>query len=945
MKPYCYRLVISAAALLCLIGSVGWGRGPIKLPEADGQKSSAVTDPPLAHELRRVVVHDAGALYTPIMDGKIGSNGGGGPLDPETGNPLAATTYPQGSGNQYVFIGAPWVGGIVGEDTLVTVGFDGWFFVQELNPQDRDHGGAYRRGQYADDEFVTTLIDTAPVIYVPEGHNPLGIEVELVSYSWADTLYDDFVILDCVIRNIGGNHIREGWVGFYMDNDIYHESNSGDGWTDDFSGALDTLLYPDDPSSRVLIPYSADNDGDATYDMHWDTTSIRGVISLMYLGSSFAVEHVNFNWWYSNGNQDLDFGARRLGTPEDPFRPFLSGNLGTPVYDVDKYYILSHPEVDYNQLEIAVHDSSNGWVPYRPYIWYDDLVDTRFFYSFGPFDLPAGDSATFAVALVAAEGLHVDPRDYWDDYDPLAPEIYESTLDFSQLILHLRRADSVYRSGYQLPVPGPPVGLAVTDYDDSYVDVVWNASHRPDLAGYCLYIKDTTNGSPWWQVSCGATSDTTGTVPIFEPAHIYHVAVSVVDSKGRESARSTSVTVLPGAPHPPESLSVTLDGLIPQLSWQPHVDTALQVFLIYRAVWEEPYGLYDSTAALMYRDIAAESGVQYHYRVSAKNDLNLESSLSGPVTAQPMAMDQGILFYNLNRFNASGGWRYLAPYVDRLYESVASVTRTTRLDTEDGDVTFKQMADYSLVIADASSILRLGLLLEDSLANYFLGGGRLVLIKPSLEPVSTAPKISRYGDGNFYHDFLKLDSSVTPAIVLYGSGFAGDLMRCEPLRESYPRLDADAAKLAQAIPPITGYYPLCGWVFPTEAAEPIYSYVSSNPDTTHQGMINGIRYLGNDYGFVLLCLPLSGMKEQDNMHVLRQALIDLGVDMNCGDANDDGRTNIGDAVALTSYLYRGGAAPADWAHADANGDTVVDVGDVVAIVNYIFKGGWLSCGT
>jgi len=58
---------------------------------------------------------------------------------------------------------------------------------------------------------------------------------------------------------------------------------------------------------------------------------------------------------------------------------------------------------------------------------------------------------------------------------------------------------------------------------------------------------------------------------------------------------------------------------------------------------------------------------------------------------------------------------------------------------EDGDVTFKQMADYSLVIADASSILRLDCCWKIH-SRTISSAGAIVLIKPSLEPVSTVPK-------------------------------------------------------------------------------------------------------------------------------------------------------------------------------------------------------------
>ena len=58
-----------------------------------------------------------------------------------------------------------------------------------------------------------------------------------------------------------------------------------------------------------------------------------------------------------------------------------------------------------------------------------------------------------------------------------------------------------------------------------------------------------------------------------------------------------------------------------------------------------------------------------------------------------------------------------------------------------------------------------------------------------------------------------------------------------------------------------------------------------------------------------------------------------------GDATGDGNINIGDAVFVISYVFRGGAAPNPLEAADANCDQKVNVGDAVFIVNYIFRGG------
>jgi hypothetical protein len=59
----------------------------------------------------------------------------------------------------------------------------------------------------------------------------------------------------------------------------------------------------------------------------------------------------------------------------------------------------------------------------------------------------------------------------------------------------------------------------------------------------------------------------------------------------------------------------------------------------------------------------------------------------------------------------------------------------------------------------------------------------------------------------------------------------------------------------------------------------------------------------------------------------------------CGDANSDGRVDVGDAVSLMNYIFRGGRPPEPIACGDVNSDGAADIGDAVFLVNYIFKEG------
>jgi hypothetical protein len=245
-------------------------------PLAVAQAQSSVG----TRDLRLIGVHDAGDLYLPISAGHISDGFNYSSTDPETDDPTRPVTYPAGSRRGYVFGGALWVGGIVDADTLVSVAMDGWLSIRQFFPDD-PRGGTRRVGNYADDEFISTAVDSMSPAYYP----PLGVALTARSYSWADTVYDNFVLITYTLRNLRDRPITDLWVGLYMDNDIYHIINQTVGYNDDCSAALDTLLYDDDPSSRTLIAYSYDNDGDPV-DGAWDSTAVVDVISVRLVSPS-----------------------------------------------------------------------------------------------------------------------------------------------------------------------------------------------------------------------------------------------------------------------------------------------------------------------------------------------------------------------------------------------------------------------------------------------------------------------------------------------------------------------------------------------------------------------------------------------------------------------------------------------------------------------------------
>jgi len=62
-------------------------------------------------------------------------------------------------------------------------------------------------------------------------------------------------------------------------------------------------------------------------------------------------------------------------------------------------------------------------------------------------------------------------------------------------------------------------------------------------------------------------------------------------------------------------------------------------------------------------------------------------------------------------------------------------------------------------------------------------------------------------------------------------------------------------------------------------------------------------------------------------------------DYMCGDPNADRDLNVGDAVYIINYIFKGGPPPDPQCSGDTTGDGDLNVGDAVHLINYIFKGG------
>jgi hypothetical protein len=454
--------------------------------------------------------------------------------------------FPAGTGVNYLYQGALWIGAVIGEDTLVSVGADGWEWIHEMYPQSAPNGGIIQKSNrrssefYADDaiseqdliaEYTDTLVDdtwTGRDGTDNRPHKPLGIKVLQRSYSWSYSYAEDFILLDYRLVNIGTKDITKAYMALYVDADNWHPSTPN-GFADDISGYRFTVPSPacKDLEDSINIAWTADNDGDPDRGGLFAATSATCVAGTRVVRSPNPELEFSFNWWVSNGDASLDWGPRL----RENSRNYGTGGLGTPAGDKNKYNIMSVREFDYDQIFSAVDHSADGWLPPPANIASNlaDGYDTRYLFSFGPFDIAPGDTVPFTIGYVGGEGFHVKPDDFQKYFDAANPQALYDKLSFADFATNAQWAawvydnpgvdtdgdgykgqrienpcsgDSIYISGDGTPDfagPPPPVVPTLRFFSSpGRVTIRWNGkisettadpfSFKKDFEGYRVYM-------------------------------------------------------------------------------------------------------------------------------------------------------------------------------------------------------------------------------------------------------------------------------------------------------------------------------------------------------------------------------------------------------------------------------------------------------------------------
>ncbi len=853
-------------------------------------------------------------------------------------------SYPSERTTEYLNGAGLWIGGIKGNDTLVTLSFDCIAPVPELMPQVcTENDMSVIIDQLADREvagFATdTILATDTVFRCLVGDcndwYPLGIEVGYTTYRWESPPYDNILWVSYSIHNIDTLALEEGWVGIYTDCDIGSQTGAH---SDDVSGYIDGALTEQGAWVDLQVGYSVDMDGDP-FDFTFGQDAHTGAFAAQFLGISSGDPDYNFNWW-TDGETANAVTAPRKAIDD---RYDLGGSFAVALGDSNKYHVLSYNEHDYNQLEAGYLHS--GWINQGDAgIQIASGGDTRFLLSAGPFTLLPNETVEFSVAYYIVDNVVTNPfvNSWFNPRDPQSVADYYETLNLTELQETAIIAQDVYESGWTLPPPGPPLDFELVSFTDTSASFQWSTKEGLTVAGY--HLKYSFDSITWYDADEVASEMGTATGLISDS--LYYFSVASYNTNLSEGKISEVLSLVPKAPHPP--YAVTGNGLraYPELSWDYDIAEAPLTFRIYRL--DPTTGisiLFTEETTSQFIDYSTQKGQSYTYRVTAVSAEGIESPLSQAITIVPMPMTSGIFVLDQNSYGLFSNLVFDRERFNLLIDSALSdFSYTKRTYDPDNPITLEELSDYSLLILSSEN--RSGSIapeVDDILRQYLVNGGKILFLLRIADvgvEVGEEPVFKELSLQSFLREYLFIDSVYWGRLgISVGLNLEGDLIGATPEISMYPELSWDSLEVNSFAYSCTDGIPYGGFIVPRDGAEVIYRYNSSDPGGEIQGRVNGIKYLGDDYRFVLLNMPLSLM-QVDSASVLLQSLVyEMGEEFLCGDVNGDFRVNVGDVVSYISFLYHDGSPPRIIENGDVNCDTEYAMDDLLVILNYALKYG------
>jgi hypothetical protein len=328
---------------------------------------------------------------------------------------IAGGCWPQPLHNAYIFGAGPWVGALSQAETLVTYGYNPNSGRTEMtpvlcrywregtsDPRDRiyrypgdwppppDRFPMAPQTPRSDMDLWCCFGDSDPAKHDTTGGQgrPLGIDIYLTVYGYADSIARDFFFLRYKLNNYSGQALSGVYFGIVVDADV------GDG-TDDMTGLiLNQVFHVGSDTFRVTnTGFALDNNNNEAAGRDWES-----------------------------------------GTPGAVAVRLLQAPAGLGLTAFKKHTIDIDPITDASQyMTMAGYDWRTG--VYSPFDSVDlSPGDKRFLLASGPFDLAADSTATFWYAVIGTPYGEANQMPWDRDTSDLALRCWWAERTFQRLL-------------------------------------------------------------------------------------------------------------------------------------------------------------------------------------------------------------------------------------------------------------------------------------------------------------------------------------------------------------------------------------------------------------------------------------------------------------------------------------------------------------------------------
>ncbi|MFI5253715.1 MAG: T9SS type A sorting domain-containing protein [Bacteroidota bacterium] len=700
-------------------------------------------------------------------------------------------------------------------------------------------------------------------------HHKMGLKIYQKSYAWeAGTAADAILLFDYTMINISKNNWQDAYIAMFLDPDIGPVSNP----------------------SYYINNYSAFDPATVTAYAANPVDSGSTPLGLTLLGQSKKSDSLKLIFQWS------DFTAQPgPGTNDSLIYSWMSGEHGL----------------------IAPNQPSN------------QLSDTRFFISSGPFQMAAGDTIISTYALISGKNIadmlnnarraheiydhrgflmptasiidsggthpiriapktpglspYADITTYRYYYGTASGNYTDSVTSPGPITINRSVSGQVYYIAMQAidqngnvsglsdeltTLPTAPQNVQAIDGELS-IKITWDANTEFDLAGYNLYRYSPGDSLPI-KLNHNLLTQTQFVDSTVWGNKVYYYFVTGVDIDGHESRYSMSAMGRLIPPASPKNFVIGPAKTSIKFIWDSNTEGDLRGYNIYRADSGNAVSAKLNSAILLltrFTDSTATPGKSYDYYLEAVDTTDAASDRV-KLNGKTATFDQGILVVNFA----------LRPFADTLksfYSSLLKGYQDTILTVpaQSPPPGLPTLGKYSAVVwlhETYPLVINLPLDYAKSLKGYLLGGGKLLVMGRKLPYFldSTTIRLSWYP---FLSDLIGIDLLTKNDTA---STFAGAMGS-----QGFASVALDQVKLAASNGKLSGVDRLSG----VSAGQVIYTYHTDPVDPILEGKPVGAMTRDTSYHAYYMSFPLYYLDFTTAQSLISKVLSDFGIVLGVGD--------------------------------------------------------------